>query len=132
MFILRPAKSSDYAFIASSWFLNANQCTPHEVFKEMHNKLIEYVTNRAMTICAVSKEDNSLILGWTCFEVYHKTPVIHFVYVKTLYRKSGIATALLGIVNGSDFYYTNKPHSKVTGGIYAPYLLSGDFYGRDK
>jgi GNAT superfamily N-acetyltransferase len=86
-----------------------------------------------MTVVACDDQDQSLIMGWLCFELYHDTPVLHYLYVKAIYRNMGVAKELFNSCIKRESYYTHRPDKlrelvhKMT---YVPYLRHGEFYGK--
>lgn len=129
--IIRPAIPADEAFVFDSW-LNSYRNSPFSknirttLYFEEHRKLIQRICAKATVICAVNPEDGNHIYGWACAEPEHPLPVIHYVFVKDLYRGFGVARLLIRELKvSSKFAYTHDSGVRHEGGIYCPYLIMG-------
>ena len=82
---------------------------PHTPYLKGQHKLISQLLENSTcrVLLAVDVEDEGHILGWMCFEEYEGVGVIHYVYVKSTFRRFGIGTRLVGEVEG-EVYYTHK------------------------
>ncbi len=106
---LREAEADDLNFILSSWlksFRDAQRIPDqksavwfnwprpsNEVFFNFQQKLIVRLLQRSKCLVAVNPEDLSQVYG---FIVYENNPdIIHYVYVKSTFRKMGICKLLL-------------------------------------
>lgn len=67
--------------------------------------------NLAMIVCAASEEPDQ-ILGWVAIEVMPENvgTILHYVYVKELYRREGLAKELISraIPNKNPVYFTHE------------------------
>lgn len=98
MFNLRPAKEEDLPFVFQTWLRSFRQempkrC-PSEIFYREHQKLLNRILEGSKTIVACSPNDSDQIFGYVTFEETSPATV-HFTYVKKLFSKLGIGTALL-------------------------------------
>lgn len=65
-------------------------------FKEFHRLvLLESLVERCGVRIACSVEDRDFVFGWCVSELVGDTYVVHFVYVKEIFRGFGIAKSLL-------------------------------------
>lgn len=108
MFIFRPYEPQDLNFIQSSWGSSYykgsdfHHSMSPETFHNYHRPIRERILSQptlAIIICS-SKEDPSQIIGWIAVEPLFKreSMIIHYIYVKQLYKDEGIATELFGKV----------------------------------
>lgn len=132
---LRPATEADVPFIFNSWL----RCYRHSqntrgaenpVYFAQHHKVLEGLCKQAEIIVACNSEDISQIYGYVCHEKVDDVPVMHFIYVKEIYRKFGVSNLLLETLNISKdtpFFYTHRTFiseslEKKFRMIYNPYL----------
>jgi len=101
LFEIRRGKQTDANFILNSW-LKSYRHSPLTksirgdiYYKHHHDKIIKLLS-RSKIACAVSKDEDSQIYGWACFE----EGVLHYIYTKHSYRGFGIATEILKSLNG--------------------------------
>jgi len=95
----------DHALILSSWLRN-NEPDPrldNLVYFKRHEALIkELLTERPDFFrVLVDTEDSDHVYGWVCADAFLK--LLHFVYVKPIYRRSGFARQLL------DCFFADAP-----------------------
>lgn len=108
---IRPMAETDLPFIYSTWIhaiYNGNRWDKNmlihkgppfdfysemdePIFHENYRKVIERLMRRSSVKVACLKEDNDVILGWSCSE----PEVLHFVFVKDAWRRMGIAKDLV-------------------------------------
>jgi GNAT superfamily N-acetyltransferase len=101
LFTVRPAKELDKNFILAtmlrgvyygdSWFSKI----PKDIFMDNYKYAAEALINNPNTIINIAclPDDNDVILGYSVLgNAYH---TVHWVYVKSAWRKKGIANALL-------------------------------------
>lgn len=110
---VRPALESDRPFLHSSWFQSywknhAIDKIPRAIYNKHQDNLIDKLLNRSHVSVAFIPEVPDEILGWSCVE----ESTLHWAYVKSLYRKNGIAKMVIPI--GLQYYshYTNAPGRK--------------------
>lgn len=99
-FKLRPANTEDLAFIFSTWLKGyrynspAVMHIPTDTFYRQHHAVVAALLQRSTVIVACLPEDENVIIGFAVVEA--TTPAcIHWVYVKSAWRRMGAATALL-------------------------------------
>jgi len=95
---IRPAHGEDLHFIYSTWLNNVWASSEHDIacskhfFFTSYSKVIDEILNDKATLVSVAcaPDDASVIYGY-CVS-HNKT--IHFIFVKSIFRRCGIATAL--------------------------------------
>lgn len=100
LLLFRPAKPEDQAFLYNSWlkaYRNSKITRewPNDVYYPAQTEAITKILFTAGTILACSAEDPNQIFGYIVSQKIEGTQVVHFLYVKHLYRRLGIAKALL-------------------------------------
>lgn len=100
--VCRPMGEPDRHFILSTWLkacrysLNSKR-VPNDQYYKFQQKLIERIWARdasKTTVLALS-EDESVIIGYLCYEILQDYPVIHFAYVKATFQGNGFFKLLL-------------------------------------
>ena len=107
--ILRPHNKSDINFVRDSWTKTAYQYSdlkyivPFDVFASFHKRAVGKILDSPETalIIAGAEGDPDLLLGWICVEKPKKLKgsIVHFLYVKELFRTEGVATQMLNQLN---------------------------------
>lgn len=98
-FTIRDAAPSDEAFIQKSWKLQMAASPLLDVFRNktlvfaVYSEPLDALYARSTVRVACAKDDADAILGYVVTDP--TKGLIHFVYVKSVYRRFGIATALL-------------------------------------
>lgn len=108
---LRKATTEDLKFVHSSWVTNYGHVwgyknMPISLFKAEMDAYVDRRTANDTVLIAYFPDVPDEILGWACFS----GDTLHYVYVKGVYRRSGIATGLVG--GGFIKWYT--PHADAT------------------
>jgi GNAT superfamily N-acetyltransferase len=67
----------------------------HSTYWGNHEALIKKALERSTVLIAVNEEDRDQFLGY----MVHEKDCVHFIYVKGLFRKQGIATKMLETLN---------------------------------
>ena len=99
---IRPYRESDRNLILSSWFNSwrDDADVPLPVCRDSMNYLTKDLLSRGGALVAVAPDDDNHIYGWLCGEYFgSKELIIHWVYVKHVFRQDGIACALLKKAN---------------------------------
>lgn len=97
---LRPATEADVPFIFNSWLRcyrnspNMRGCE-NPVFFQQHHILIEGLCRRSSILVACSAANVSVIYGYVVVETIENNMVVHFAYVKEIYRKLGLGAHLM-------------------------------------
>lgn len=105
-FNIREFRDEDTNFVISTWLRSfySNQTgykEPSKVFFHEHQKQIKKLWNDKKLFCylAVSPEDEDIILGFAVFGIDY---TLHYVCVKEVYKRLGVARALLNM------FYKNR------------------------
>ena len=117
--VLRELREDDRPFVAKSWlesFAGSHDAgpIPMHLYRPVYRAAIAWLIGRSdsKTIVACSAENDSLILGWSCGgNTSRHGKVLHYVFVKSWYRRRGIATSLiaaLGLAPAEPFIYTYR------------------------
>ena len=104
---LRVATPEDLRFVHSSWHTNhwktwAHKHVSREVYNAGQDRRINLAVARSTVLVAYFPEVPDEVLGWACIE--EAPEVLHYVYVKGVYRRMGIGT---GLVRGRARYFTH-------------------------
>jgi GNAT superfamily N-acetyltransferase len=102
----------------------------NEIYFTAHHKLIEGVLRQCKVVVACSKDDDNQIFGWGTAEEVDGVFVVHYLYVKSTYRKLGIAQLIFKALGGDlarPYLYTHKSFymqrlERKHDAVYYPYL----------
>lgn len=132
---LRPATESDVPFIFNSWLKcyrhsNNTRGCENPVYFAQHHILLEGLCKRSTILIACNENDISQIYGYVCSEMVEGVLVVHFIYVKEMFRKFGVANILaaaIGFEREAPVFYTHRTFSsegleKKFKIVYNPYL----------
>ena len=102
---IRRATDADTRFVHSSWHTaywktSAHKHLTREVYDPGQDRRIDRLLFESHVLVAFFPEVPDEILGWVCM----KKDVLHYAYVKSVYRRRGIAT---GLVAGLATCYTH-------------------------
>jgi hypothetical protein len=100
--LYRPATQADHSFIIDSWGSSYHSSSyagfvSRESFHKIHRPRREkFVLENSenILVCAPS-DDPWHIIGWAAYETIDTVPVIHYVYIKTLFKQNGIGKELI-------------------------------------
>ena len=97
---VRPANQEDVPFIFSSWLKSYRYSgfakkISNTVYYTEHHKTIEKIVRCNEVYIACNKEEPNQIYGWIAGTRVDHIFVLHYVYVKQLFRRQGIARMLL-------------------------------------
>lgn len=115
--LYRPAEDSDGPFILKSWVRCALESKQYaglsrqRTVDALRGTIADLVERGANITVAANPSNPSQIMGFVCYERCCDFPVVHFVYVKELYRGLRIASSLLAIARGNKpgkLHYTFK------------------------
>ena len=104
-YVVRPAlmaSRAEQTFIIRTWLdlyrLNyTSRSIPNEVYFWHHHKLVESLRDRpqAKWIVCAHPDDASVIFAFGCGELTPEAPVLHFAFVKSRFRRWGLATRIV-------------------------------------
>ncbi len=105
--VVRLARKKDIAFITSSWLKSyrdseAVRGVPNGTFYRLHHKVLETIIPRSIVAVAVAQDDPDQIIGWVCAERNDSYLTIHYVYVKYMFRRHGVAKKLIQLLKDSE------------------------------
>jgi len=94
---IRDFVLADEYFVYSSWLKNFWLCAKNDgirknIFFEGHHKVIEKTLKKSSCLIAAHADDHDQIIGWICTEDKN---ILHYIYVKSPFRRSGIAELLI-------------------------------------
>ncbi len=97
---LRHATLNDFNFIANSYLKSYRDApaTKHlinQIYYDLYKDKLTYMLENSDVTVACSDEDADQILGYLISSEIHGKPIVHYVYVKHLFRQMGVAKALL-------------------------------------
>lgn len=116
----RSMEDGDRAFVADSWIRSyrlshAAGMIAMQDWRSVMSQAIDRVLSRPgvrVLVAHLPWEDSVGILGWMAYERTESgPPLVHYIYVKQAYRKSGVARGLFAkadIDPDSLFHYTCK------------------------
>lgn len=95
---IREAKGKDLSFIYSTWVnsyrygSSLGKSCRNSIFFPEYNRIVDAILEKPRTkiLVATTPEDPDTILGY----LVHDPDVIHYVFVKEVFRKMGIARSL--------------------------------------
>jgi GNAT superfamily N-acetyltransferase len=106
-FSIRHQTEHDQSYILNTWLMNfrcsnhLERMIRHNVYFEEQTHLIQKILTKSKVIVAVDLEHDSQIFGYLVYNEVAHTKIIHYVYVKSPFRRLGIATALKDFVFGN-------------------------------
>jgi GNAT superfamily N-acetyltransferase len=110
----RPLDPSEIAVVLDSWFKSWRTSpwagvVPNHLAASTTRELVGGLIARGAKITVA--DFNGRVLGWICYEHKGEDTVGHFLYVKDVYRRMGLGTALVDYAIGArkgKFLYTHK------------------------
>lgn len=130
--IIRPATDEDRPFIYQTWLRTFKhsaipriQCDGR-IYFEGQTKLIASLLLRSNVLVACDPEYPSVVYGYCVQE----GRTLHWVYVKRVFRRFGVARALLftsGLFQCSEYSHKTKDAQYVVGSaVYNPYAVMNE------
>lgn len=112
---LRDAEPRDRAFWGANWansYRRSNWAgvVPNHLYHDVMRVLQDGLSRRGMRIkIAHIPDDPDALMGFVAWEDDPgRSPIVHMVYVKDVYRKAGLATDMLEQTVGRAFLYTHR------------------------
>lgn len=111
------ARPDDIPFVIQSWLRAYRRSPwagviPNNLYDQTYGETINQLFNRGLRVKVLQNAANpGLIVAWIAYEVLPRGEiVVHFLFTKPLYRKKGLAKALLADIGANDgsFLYTFK------------------------
>ncbi len=126
LFLLRPALPTDRNFVADSWLRSSRQdhpMVPTQFYFAHRRPLVHRLLDSESTEVIVCSDlaDPRHICGWLAVaNVKRAVPVIHYAYVKNVYRGFGVLWRLLSSAGiGRDCAVVYTAQSKVASALAA-------------
>jgi hypothetical protein len=96
----RTIQPDDINFIKSTWFQSFKSYNKQAavLFDDPYNFIIHKLIEKSKIIIACPSDSTELILGYVCYDLYKNIPVVHYLYVKTIYRRMGVAHSLIRLI----------------------------------
>ena len=92
---IRGYRGTDEGFVYGSWLKHYWDIVEHDmrksIFMQYHHKVIEGILERGSVRVACSSVDDDQIIGYMVIE----GSILHYVYVKSPFRKSGVCKLLV-------------------------------------
>lgn len=99
-----PSLDKDYIY--STWLMQCKHSyfakrIKYPIYFKEHQKIIDHLMSKPSVkiLIASPKNEADIISGYLAYEQKEEYPVVHFVYVKSIFRKLGIAKLLLKEAN---------------------------------
>lgn len=124
-FSRRPMREDERSFVAKSWVeshasaamarvvsLEGTLGDPHRGWTANHeywqtwNGLVNHLLDRARTV--VFLDDAGLIAGFMCWQPWDTGVAVHYLYVRLMYRKLGLARLMAAELPAGPTYYTHR------------------------
>lgn len=118
---VRLAINEDIPFIFSSWLKNFREFglmsknVPNTIFYPNHHKLIQRLLKRCTAYVASNPDDPSQIYGYIVGEFISGSFVLHYIYVKSIFRRAGIGRMLFNSFDHDKSYASCCSHMTVFG-----------------
>lgn len=67
----------------------------HKIFEASRKPILKELLNKSKVVVLCHENEPTEIVGWIMWDHWETTLVVHFIYVKSMYRNKGFARALL-------------------------------------
>ncbi len=117
--LIRDGRPGDVNLVVNSWI------TSHAAFTKADGHVVRYVhhpalvldlVQRCSVVVACDPDDHDEVYGWLCHELVKGELVIHYLFVKFPFRRSGIADQLY------EHVATGRPFTATHAGFLMPEL----------
>lgn len=97
--IIRPMQPGDVPLVLNSWLKSYRDCpatwgTANDVYFRTQKAVISKLLSRCNVAIACDPDDAEQIFGWLAWEDGEKDIVVHYIYVKSLFQRMGVASRL--------------------------------------
>ena len=133
---IREANQDDLSFIQNSWIRSFRKSVLQindNIYGREQHKLVNKLISRSNCWLACNPDELYQIYGYIIFEKLAEIGIMHYVYVKSPYRRYGIATRLFKMIEHDSQYpcivthYTQwNKHLGSWNLTWNPYYLIGD------
>lgn len=135
---IRQAEVDDIPFIKNSWLKSYRDTMKHmdqSLYKKNQDRLMCQILASSQCLVACSPDEHKQIYGWIIFETINNIAILHYVYVKMIYRKYKIASELFRMIERDKSipviasHFTRRFHDvkKPWNLTYNPYILLGKY-----
>lgn len=102
-YVLRVLEPGDRAFVASAWIRGAHDPAPacfipRARFDPHQRAHVDRCLDTYSTLVACHPDDPSELFAFICFCLVERMPVVHWLYVRNLFRRMGIARSIFGAI----------------------------------
>lgn len=134
---IRVMKDEDLNFVISSWLKSYRYSTDIQrvrdsEYYDTYQTLVKSMIKRSDVYVACLREDEDVLVGYLAIE-RKDFDIIHYVFVKDLWRKIGVAKYLLRAAeprSGTKFTHWTSPIESISNKyehfIFNPFLIYGD------
>ena len=124
-FTRRPMRDDERGFVAKSWVeshstsasariisLQGTLGDPGRAWKPSReywatwNALVDRLLDRCRT--TVLEDDAGLVAAFVCWQPWETGVAVHYIYVRLMYRKTGLAKALATFAEAGPVVYTHR------------------------
>jgi GNAT superfamily N-acetyltransferase len=128
-YLIRNLVSADEPFVYSAWL---HSFEPHRdrrisrdlYYQEQHALITALLAApTGLRLVAASREDTRQLFGFLCGARLSVGTVLDYVYVKPIYRRMGIASALVRELGNPDAVTHHTPDLGAYPAVFDPYLL---------
>lgn len=115
--LIRQADADDANYVRSTWASSYRNSPWRGTYRDSeHDRIctdtIIHLYKRGAKVAVVANPTNKrIMLGWICYETFDDQTVLHYMFVKPIYRRQGVAQSLTkhaGIDLGAEFSYSHK------------------------
>lgn len=99
-YILREITEDDKALIFNSFLKSYHKSSvckfvPNSLYYKPQTAIINFIIDNTKSLVLCFPEEPSEIIGYVLYEYVNDTLVVHYVYIKNLYRRQNIARDLI-------------------------------------
>lgn len=100
----RLSQPQDHHFIYVSWsssekFSTSHHLTPHQIYTPDERRKIYYLLSKSQVMIAYLDQEPDTILAYIAYQYRENNLLIHYAFTKSDFRRQGIQTQLLNIIN---------------------------------
>lgn len=105
--VIRPMQPGDVSLVLNSWLKSYRDCpaswgTTNDVYFRAQKAVISKLLSRCNVAIASDPQDDDQIFGWLAWEETKDDIVVHYIYVKSLFQRMGVARRLWHHANPDD------------------------------
>lgn len=102
--LYRAYRATDLPFVLKSWirsYARSSYAGPydHEILpKAIKATILKLIARQSVKLVIVSNSDNpDQIWGFVCYQTNQEYPILHFLYVKELFRGMGLGLGMVAL-----------------------------------